>query len=314
MTVTGRFDGNLMTNVLSRPCHLPGVQLGAKGHWPTPACHHRTDDRDKRVTEPELNEPGMADGRGPSKCERICRILRRYIGSGQLAAGQQLPAERALSERFATTRITIKEALSNLEADGLIYRAERRGWFVAPPRLTYDPAIHTHFHQWIGEQQRVAETRVLAHGGQLASSDLCHRMGLAPFTPLYEIRRLRLIDGRPVLHVSHHLLASRFPDIANAPLASSLTELYRERYGIGQGSSSLEITPSAARGEIARALNLAQGSTVLRLVRINYDERGGLVDCDIEHWRPDAIRIHLDTRALPTAFEKPLKNLVVDER
>ena len=139
-------------------------------------------------------------------------------------------------------------------------------------------------------------------------------MGLAPFTPLYEIRRLRLIDGRPVLHVSHHLLASRFPDIANAPLASSLTELYRELYGIGQGSSSLEITPSAARGEIARALNLAQGSAVLRLVRINYDERGGLVDCDIEHWRPDAIRIHLDTRALPTAFEKPSQSLVVDER
>ena len=86
-------------------------------------------DRDVTVTE-RLSEQGMADGRTPSKCEQICRTLRRYIGSGHLAAGQQLPAERALSERFATTRITIKEALSSLEADGLIYRAERRGWFV----------------------------------------------------------------------------------------------------------------------------------------------------------------------------------------
>lgn len=254
-------------------------------------------DRDVTVTE-RLREQGLADGRSPSKCEQICQTLRRYIGSGQLGAGQQLPAERALSERFATTRITIKEALSSLEADGLIYRAERRGWFVAPPRLTYDPAIHTHFHQWIGEQQRTAETRVLAHGNQLASSELCRWMGLEPFTPLYEIRRQRLIDGRPVLHVSHHLLASRFPGIASAPLASSLTELYRQRYGIGQGWASLEITPSAARGEIARALNLAQGSAVLRLVRVNHDEEGKLVDCDIEHWRPDAIRICLDTRAL----------------
>lgn len=123
-------------------------------------------------------------------------------------------------------------------------------------------------------------------------------MGLDPFTPLYEIRRLRLIDDRPVLHVSHHLLASRFPDIASAPLASSLTELYLQRYGIGQGGASLEIPPSAARGTIARSLNLAEGSPVLRLVRVNYDERGGLVDCDIEHWRPDAIRICLDTRVL----------------
>lgn len=202
-----------------------------------------------------------------SKSEQIRQTLHSYIDSGQLAAGQQLPAERALSERFATTRITVKEALSALEAEGLIYRAERRGWFVAPPRLIYDPARHTHFHQWIAEQQRSAETRLLGQGGELASSELCRWMDIDPFTPLYQIRRQRLIDGRPVLHVSHHLLASRFPWIEEQPLAGSLTEL-----------------------------NLAQGSPVLRLVRVNYDEGGGLIDCDIEHWRHDAIRICLDTR------------------
>lgn len=266
-----------------------------------PTTRPRVTDRDMRVTEPGLSAQTVTHGRAPSKCAQICQTLRRDIGSGQLGAGQQLPAERALSKRFATTRITIKEALSSLEADGLIYRAERRGWFVAPPRLTYDPAIHTHFHQWIAEQQRTAETRVLAHGDALASGDLCLGMGLPPLTPLYEIRRLRLIDGRPVLHVSHHLLARRFPDIANAALESSLTELYLLRYGIGQGGARLEITPTAARGEIARVLNLAEGSAVLRLMRVNYDERGELVDCDIEHWRPDAIRICLDTRALQPA-------------
>ncbi|MCX2499482.1 UTRA domain-containing protein [Plesiomonas shigelloides] len=249
------------------------------------------------MIEQILDELRMVNGRYCSKCEQICQTLRHYIGSGQLGSGQQLPAERALSKCFATTRITIKEALSSLEADGLIYRAERRGWFVSPPRLTYDPAIHTHFHQWIGEQQRTAETRVLAHNSELASSELCRWMGVEPFTPLYEIHRQRLIDGRPVLHVSHHLLASRFPDIASAPLASSLTELYQQRYGIDQGGSSLEITPSAARGAIAHALNLAEGSAVLRLVRVNYDQRGTLIDCDIEHWRSDAIRIRFDTRA-----------------
>lgn len=311
MTVAGRFDGVFVTFTLSWRCHQQRLQLGADSRWSTPGAQTGMTDRDVTVTE-RLREQGLADGRSPSKCEQICQTLRRYIGSGQLGAGQQLPAERALSERFATTRITIKEALSSLEADGLIYRAERRGWFVAPPRLTYDPAIHTHFHQWIGEQQRTAETRVLAHGGQLASSELCHWMGLEPFTPLYEIRRQRLIDGRPVLHVSHHLLASRFPDIATAPLASSLTELYQQRYGIGQGGASLEITPSAARGAIARALNLAEGSAVLRLVRVNYDEKGALVDCDIEHWRLDAIRICLDTRALQPVVGRPQRVQLAD--
>ncbi|MFB0625728.1 UTRA domain-containing protein, partial [Aeromonas hydrophila] len=60
------------------------------------------------------------------------------------------------------------------------------------------------------------------------------------------------------------------------------------------------------RGTIACALNLAEGGAGLRLVRVDYDQRGALVDCDIEYWRPDAIRICLDTRALqPPAFDRP---------
>lgn len=279
MTVAGRFYGDWMTSSCLGRCHGSFIWAGYKnGIRSIGLC------QDRRVSRPL------------SKSEQIRQTLHSYIDSGQLAAGQQLPAERALSERFATTRITVKEALSALEAEGLIYRAERRGWFVAPPRLIYDPARHTHFHQWIAEQQRSAETRLLGQGGELASSELCRWMDIDPFTPLYQIRRQRLIDGRPVLHVSHHLLASRFPWIEEQPLAGSLTELYLNEYGIGQGGARLEMTPVAARGEVASVLNLAQGSPVLRLVRVNYDEGGGLIDCDIEHWRHDAIRICLDTR------------------
>jgi DNA-binding transcriptional regulator YhcF (GntR family) len=212
-----------------------------------------------------LNERG--DGRWPRlKCEQICRTLRRYIGSGHLAAGQQLPAERALSERFATTRITIKEALSSLEADGLIYRAERRGWFVAPPRLTYDPAIHTHFHQWIGEQQRTAETRVLAHGSELASSELCRWMGLEPLRRSTK-SAAALIDG-PRAPRQPSPAGEPLPGIASAPLASSLTELYRQRYGIGQagrasrsplgGAGSHRPRPQSGGGERRAALGAGQ--------------------------------------------------------
>ena len=53
-----------------------------------------------------------------------------------------------------------------------------------------------------------------------------------------------------------------------------------------------------------RAFNLAEGGAVLRLVRVNYDEQGVLVDGDIEHWLPDAIRICLDTRVLQPIIAK----------
>lgn len=229
------------------------------------------------------------------KSERIAHILRDLILRGALAPSEQLPAERALSERFATTRITVKEALQWLEAEGLIYRAERRGWFVSPARLTYEPARHLHFHHWIHSTARHATTRLLGLTQRLAGAEQCEWLAVAPLTPLVEIRRLRTIDARPVLHVTHQLLAARFVGIENEDLEGSLTELYARRFGIAQGQATLEIEATAARGEVARCLNLAEGSQVLRIRRRNCDPFGQLVDGDIEHWRTDAIRIRFES-------------------
>lgn len=82
----------------------------------------------------------------------ICRALSEQIGHGLLPAGGKLPAERKLSELFATTRITLREALIQLESQGLIYREERRGWFVSPERLAYNPLVRSHFHAMVSEQ------------------------------------------------------------------------------------------------------------------------------------------------------------------
>lgn len=68
----------------------------------------------------------------------IYQSLREQIERGLLARGSKLPSERQLSELFSTTRITLREALGQLEDQGLIYREERRGWFVSPQRLLYN--------------------------------------------------------------------------------------------------------------------------------------------------------------------------------
>ena len=236
------------------------------------------------------------DGRWPppSKCEQICRTLRRYIGSGTLAAGGS--CRRTGPERAIRHHPHHHQGGALQPRGGRPHLPGRAAWLVrGAARLTYDPAIHTHFHQWIGEQQRTAETRVLAHGSKACQQRTVPLDGLEPFTPLYEIRRQRLIDGRPCSTSAITCWRAAFPGIASAPLASSLTELYRQRYGIGQGGASLEITPRR-RGDSPRPQSGGGeccgwcGSTMTR--------GGGWWIRDIEHWRPDAIRICLDTRAL----------------
>ncbi|MBN3786285.1 UTRA domain-containing protein [Burkholderia sp. Bp8963] len=242
----------------------------------------------------------MSD-RPPTQITQIRQALAGQIDSGLLTPGMKLPSERELCELFDTTRITLKDALLALEAEGLIYREERRGWFVAYPRLNYNPLYRTYFQRMVTLQKREVETRVVATSQVVASPVLCREMELAPLTRLYQICRLRYLDGRAVSYVEHFLKPERFPNILERDLSKSLTLTYMRHYDLHFSRSRFEIYPSAARGEVAQHLNVTPGSPILMIARVNYDQHGMLVDCDHEYWRHDAVRISVDSQA-----EQPL--------
>lgn len=224
----------------------------------------------------------------------ICRALLEQIDSGLLPAGGKLPAERRLSELFDTTRITLREALTQLEAQGLIYREERRGWFVSPPRLLYNPLVRSHFHAMVAGQQRVPATEVLSARQLPASPAICAHLELPALSSVYQIRRARRVDGRLVLYVEHYLNPAYFPGILDSDLRQSLTDLYASRYDIRYGRVRFDMVPTALHGEAACALRVAEGSPALRITRINRDQHGRVIDCDLEFWRHDAIHVSVE--------------------
>lgn len=224
----------------------------------------------------------------------IYQSLREQIERGLLARGSKLPSERQLSELFSTTRITLREALGQLEDQGLIYREERRGWFVSPQRLLYNPLVRSHFHAMVSEQGRVPATEVLSARQMPASAAVCELLGLPALSSVYQIRRARRVDGRLVLYVEHYLNAQYFPGILGHDLTRSLTELYASEYGIHYGRVRFDMVPTALHAEAAAPLKVAVGSPALRISRINRDQRGRLIDCDLEFWRHDAIHISVE--------------------
>lgn len=156
-------------------------------------------------------------------------VLREQISGELLLPLQKLPSERELSELFSITRISVKSALNALETEGLIYREDRRGWFVSPPRVKYNPLSRCHFHQMVREQTRIAETKLIGVNTMIASSDFAKVLGLTELTTIHIVERLRYIDGRAVLFVENCLISHYFPGILLENLAQSLTTLYRTK-------------------------------------------------------------------------------------
>lgn len=226
---------------------------------------------------------------------KIKHSLRQQIDSGVMLKGQKLPSERDLSGLFSTTRITIKDALVALETEGLIYREERRGWYVSPPRVCYNPLSRAHFHQMIRDQQRTAQTKLLDVRNEMAAGEYAAALEISEMTPIDIIQRVRSIDGRAVLFVENVLKSALFDGILQENLANSLTEIYRLKYGYQTKRSHFEVVPTAAPCHVAKALNLAEGQPVLKICRVNYKQDGQLMDCEFEYWRPDAVLIRIDS-------------------
>lgn len=171
--------------------------------------------------------------------------LQARIQSGALKSGDKLPSERELCAIFNTTRITIRESLAQLESSGLIWRADRRGWFVTPERLWLDPTQNTNFHKLCREQGREPKTALLSGVLTTVPVEVMEPLQLQPFDQIYLLTRLRYADGRAVCYCENHCLPARVPELLQYDLNGSLTEVYESHYNLVYTSMHLSFYPTA---------------------------------------------------------------------
>ncbi len=220
--------------------------------------------------------------------------IAESIQSGELAAGAKLPSERQLQTGAGIARGTIREALFQLEAEGLIYRRDRSGWYVSPPPITYDPTRWSGFMSYVSEQARDPATETLSIETLPVPLATAEIFGTPEDMPLYVIHRRRRVDGRPVLVERITVDPALAPGLFEHDLDGSLTGILRKHYGVSVVRNRVDMQPCALVREAAEALGVKSGTPGLLVVRTSFDAQGRVVEYDQEYWRADAIRIHVD--------------------
>ena len=89
-----------------------------------------------------------------STVENAKEKLDRWLKDGIITPGGKLPSERELGELLGIKRMTLRQALLNLEAESKIFRKDRKGWFVTQPRFNYSPELSASFQRAAIEQGR----------------------------------------------------------------------------------------------------------------------------------------------------------------
>lgn len=220
--------------------------------------------------------------------------IAHKIESGQLSSNTKLASERLLSEQFSTTRVAVREALLALEMDGLIYRLDRRGWFVRAPRITYRPQSTKSFNQYVQEQGSVPATELISAELVTATKWDVKHLNLNMGDQVYSIWRRRAINGRPAVVEHIRINAKLFPGFLEQNLENSITVLMAEKYQRQLTRAHIHLYPTAFSEQQAKALHVNMGSMGLYICRTNRDQNGTITDVDQEYWLHDVLDLHFE--------------------
>jgi DNA-binding GntR family transcriptional regulator len=219
-------------------------------------------------------------------------LAQRILGK-EIVGGTKLPSERLLQAEFGVARGTVREALFQLEAEGLIYRRDRSGWYVSQAAVFYDPTRWAGFMTYVAEQGRDPTTETLSKTTE-AAPDAVSVFGHAPDQPLHVIRRRRAIDGHPVLVERIIVHPDLAPGLLAHDLDQSLTQVLKTIYGVSVARNLVTMRPCALIKDEAAALGVKSGTPGLLVERTSLTADGRVVEYDHEYWRHDAIVIRVD--------------------
>lgn len=226
--------------------------------------------------------------------------IRQYLFAliDQQEGLKKLPSERELQEKFQSTRITVREALVRLETEGIIYRQKRKGWFICPPRLRWDPVKKVNFYQLAQEQEFTAVTQLISFE-TLANNDVNEDVTSAflakPEQTYHSIKRVRSLDERPVMIEEIYCCANQFSNLATKPLEGSITTIFQQDYSVDVTNERSQIHVTAVPEDKADILNLNSGASCLKIIRQRFNAKQQLVDYNIEFWVHSAIEIHVES-------------------
>jgi GntR family phosphonate transport system transcriptional regulator len=237
--------------------------------------------RRRLAVEPQPST--LARGQGVALWRQIATAIEHDIAAGRGASpGDRLPTEAALSARFGVNRHTVRRAMEELEARGLIRVEQGRGSFVAEDVLDYPLGPRTRFSETIRRQNREPAGRMLRIVETEAEAQVARALGLRRGRPVVVAERLGLANGRPVVVGTHYFPAQRFPGIA-ALLAEDVSiSAALARCGVPDYRRHVtRITARMPTPEEATLLQQSRARPVLVTEAVNVDAAGAPVELSI---------------------------------
>jgi GntR family transcriptional regulator len=211
---------------------------------------------------------------------QLKEVLKQQIRAGHLAPHTAIPSEPELVTQYHVSRATVRQALTELVHEGLLYRQHGRGTFVCEPRVQHKQSELTSFTE---EMRR----RGKHPGGLLIVSELVRgshavreRLRLNDEEQVVRLERLRLANDVPVAHEINYLPHPRAANVYQRAKETASGSLYAlmSLEGLSPYIAEQTLRGGVASEREAELLRIATSDAGMRLDSTVFDETGGPIE------------------------------------
>jgi GntR family transcriptional regulator len=231
-----------------------------------------------------------------SRHAQIAAQLRDSIVSGQLAPGTAVASEAELSAEFEVSRGTIRQALAALRAEGLISGGRGRRPVVTRPALSQSFDQMVSFSAWARRGGRVPGARTLELARRPCPAPVAEALGLEVDTPVFQYKRLRLLDSEPVMIERATFVESIGRLLLDFDLDNGSVYDQLGAHNVALAETEQQISAVAASSEYAELLQISRRSPLLEVNRRVFDADGQAVELSCDSYRGDIFNVTVHNR------------------
>jgi GntR family transcriptional regulator len=213
--------------------------------------------------------------RKPKHVELSEKLTNRFA---KLKPHSQIPSARQLSTTYGVSTMTIRQALSSLQADGLIYTIPGSGTYVAGEKLS-KRLVFVSFSEEIREKGMKPSSKILrAERVEVTNKRLADILQIPVGDAAYRIMRVRLADGVPLAIEDTHVPCDNAPGLLDQDLKSSLYEVFKEVYERPVVRADAMVSPLLLDKEQALVLKAPVNTPSLMFTITAFDMRGRVME------------------------------------
>lgn len=202
---------------------------------------------------------------------QLKQILRSAIERGEYQPGDQLPSEPELTRNYGISRITARQALDELETEGLVIRRHGKGTYVSEQLNEPEPLLLTELSEDLKEAELEPSSRLLTFIHEQASARLAKSLQLEAGEEVVRIDQLRLGRDKILAYDTTSLPAKYGNQLSGVDLThESLLQALEVRAKIPVEHGSFTISATNASEEQANILEVPAGSALLVMRSLAY--------------------------------------------